>query len=56
MKHQKLCFENGEYVVKLPSKSDELTCKFKNFRAKFKSDFVIYADFEAYVSKKDEFP
>ena len=56
MKHQKLCFENGECVVKLPTKGDELTCKFKNFRAKFKSDFVIYADFEAYVSKKDEFP
>ena len=56
MKHQKICFENGECVVKLPSKTDELTCRFKNFRAKFKSDFVIYADFEAYVSKKDEFP
>ena len=48
----KYCFQiNGKQTIKMPKK-DEFV-KFKNFKRKVKSPFMIYADFESFLVPKD---
>ena len=43
-RHIKVCFKfNGKKIIKMPKKGEYV--KFKNFKRKIKSPFMIYADF-----------
>ena len=50
--HIKDCFKiNGKQAIKMPNKGQYV--KFKNFKRKIKSPFMIYADFESILVPED---
>lgn len=52
MNHQITCNENDTVRVSCPKKGSKI--KFKNLKNKQRAPFVIYADFESFLEKKDE--
>ena len=50
--HIKGCFKiNGKQTIKMPNKGEYV--KFKNFKRKIKSPFMIYADFKSILVLED---
>ena len=50
--HIKLCFKiNGKQTIKMPKKDEYI--KFKNYKRKIKSPFMIYGDFESILLPED---
>ena len=50
--HIKLCFKiNGKQTIKMPKKDEYI--KFKNYKRKIKSPFMIYGGFESILLPED---